>query len=72
MEINFETMSLNELIQIKSILEERLSRKEKWVNSQRGYSDEEYWKRKLIFHNDEDRSKLKKVNQRIQDFINAV
>jgi len=72
MEINIETMSLSDLKHIKSILEERLLQKEKWMNSERGYNYEEYCRRQLIYHNDENHTKLKRVNQRIEDFINVV
>ena len=72
MELNIETMSLSDLKQIKSILEERLLKKEKWMNSERGRNYEEYCRRELIYHNDENHSKLKRVNQRIEDYINVV
>jgi hypothetical protein len=72
MKLNFETMSLSDLKHIKSILEERLSQKENWMNSERGRNYEEYCRRELIYHNDENHSKLKRVNQRIEDFINVV
>ncbi len=63
-------MSLSDLKQIKSILEERLSQKEKWMNSERGHNYEEYCRRELIYHNDENHSKLNRVKQRIEHFIN--
>ena len=72
MELNVETMSLSDLKHIKSILEERLLQKEKWMNSERGHSYEEYCRRELIYHKDENHSKLKRVNKRIEDFINVV
>jgi hypothetical protein len=72
MELNFETMSLSDLKHIKSILEERLTQKEKWMNSERGQNYKEWCRRELIYHNDENHSKLKKVNQRVEDFINVV
>jgi hypothetical protein len=72
MEIKFETMYLSDLKQVKSILEERLAQKEKWRDSQRGYSYEEWVKRDVVYHADENHSKLQRVNQRIEDFINAV
>jgi hypothetical protein len=70
MELNIETMSLSDLKQIKSILEGRLLQKEKWMNSERGHSYEEYCRRELIYRNDENHSKLKRVKQRIEHFIN--
>lgn len=72
MELNIETLSLCDLKQIKSILEEMLLQKEKWVNSQRGCNYEEFCKRELIYHNDENHSKLNRVNKRLNDFINVV
>ncbi len=72
MELNIGTMSLSDLKQIKSILEERLLQKENWMNSERGRNYEEYCRREFIYHNDENHSKLKRVNQRIDDFINVV
>jgi hypothetical protein len=72
MELNIETMTLSDLTQIKSILEERLLQKEKWMNSERGRNYEEFCRKELIYHNDENHSKLKRVNQRIEDFINVV
>jgi len=72
MEINIETMSLSDLIQIKSILTERLEKKEKWMVAERGHNYEEYCRRELIYHKDENHEKLKRINQRIEDFINVV
>jgi hypothetical protein len=72
MELNIKTMSLSDLKQIKSILEERLLQKEKWMNSERGHSYDEYRRRELIYRRDENHSKLKRVNERINDFINVV
>ena len=72
MELNIETMSLSDLKQIKSILTERLKKKELWMVAERGYNYEEYCRRELIYRRDENHEKLKRVNQRIEDFINAV
>lgn len=72
MELNIETMSLIDLKQIKSILTERLDKKEKWMVAERGRNYEEYCRRELIYHQDENHEKLKRVNQRIEDFINVV
>lgn len=72
MELNIKTMSLSDLKQIKSILTERLEKKEKWMVAECGYNYEEYCRRELIYYKDENHEKLKRVNQRIEDFINAV
>lgn len=72
MELNIETMSLSDLKQIKSILIERLEKKEKWMIAERGRNYEEYYRRELIYHQDENHEKLKRVNQRIEGFINVV
>jgi hypothetical protein len=72
MELNIKTMSLSDLKQIKSILKERLLQKERWMNAERGYDYEKYCRRRLIYHKDENHEKLKRVNKRIEDFINVV
>lgn len=72
MELNIKTMSLSDLKQIKSILTERLEKKEKWMVAERGHNYEEYCRREFIYHQDENHEKLKRVNQRIEDFINVV
>lgn len=71
-ELNIGTMSLSDLKELKSIITERLKKKENWVNAERGRSYEEYVRRELIYHQDKNHEKLKRVNQRIEDFINAV
>lgn len=38
MEFNIETMSLSDLKEIKSILTERLEKKEKWMIAERGHN----------------------------------
>jgi hypothetical protein len=72
MELNIETMSLSDLKEIKSILTERLEKKEKWMMAQRGRNYEECCRGELIYHQDENHEKLKRVNQRIEDFINKL
>ena len=72
MELNIKTMNLSDLTNIKSILEQRLSQRENWRDSERGRNLEEYNRRELIYHQDENHSKLKRVNQRIEDFLNVV
>ena len=67
-----KTMSLSDLKQIISILTERLEKKEKWMVAERGHNYEEYCRRELIYHQDENHEKIKRVNQRIEDFINVV
>lgn len=67
-----KTMSLSDLEQIKTILTERLKKKEEWMIVERGRNYEEYYRRKSIYRQDENHEKLKRVNQRIEDFINAV
>ena len=57
MELNIETMSLSDLKQIKSILTERLKKKEKWMVGERGRNYEEYWRRELIYYQDENHEK---------------
>lgn len=42
MEFNIESMSLSDLKEIKSILTERLEKKEKWMIAERGHNYEEY------------------------------
>ncbi len=65
-------MSLSDLIQIKSILTERLEKKEKWMVAERGRDYEEYCRREMIYYHDENHQRLKRVNKRIEDFINVV
>jgi len=72
MELNIKTMSLSDLKEIKSIIKEKLEQKEKWMNSERGRNYDEYYRRELIYRRDENHEKLKRVNQRINDFINIV
>ncbi len=72
MELNIESMSLSDLMTIKSILEDRLLRKEVWKNSCIGHDYEEYNRRSLIYLDDENHPRLKRVNQRINDILNAI
>ena len=72
MELNIETMSLSDLTNIKTILKQRLLKIEKWRDSERGRNLEEYNRRELIYYQDENHSKLKRVNQRIEDFLNVL
>ena len=70
--MSIETMSLSDLKEIKSILTERLEKKEKSMVAERGRNYEEYCRRELIYHQDENHEKLKRVDERIEDFINVV
>lgn len=65
-------MNLSDLKEIKSILEQRLKKKEQWMIAERGHDYEEYCRREFIYLRDENHEKLKRVNQRIEDFINAI
>ena len=67
-----EELNLSDLIEIKSILEERLKNVERFMNAERGYNYEEQRRRELIYHKDENHEKLKRVNKRIEDFINTI
>jgi len=49
-----------------------LKKKEKWMMAQRGRNYEECCRGELIYHQDENHEKLKRVNQRIEDFINKL
>lgn len=51
--------------ELKTILEQQLLEKELWMNSQRGRDYEEYSRRSLIYHNDKNHLKLKKINDQI-------
>ena len=69
MEIKIDSITFTDLVQIKSILEERLKKSEDFMNAERGHNYEEYCRRELLYKNDENHEKLKKVNQRIDEFI---
>ena len=66
-----EEISLSDLKEIKSILEERLKKKERYMTIERGYDYEEYCKRELFYRQDVNHERLKRVNKRIEDFVNA-
>ena len=72
MENIFETMSLCDLEKISLILKQKLLVKEKWRDSQRGYNLELYNQRDLLYRNDENHIKLKKINQYIEDLLNRI
>ena len=64
-----EEISLKE---IKSILEERLKKKYRYMTIERGYDYEEYCKRELLYGQDVNYERLKRVNKRIEDFVNTI
>jgi hypothetical protein len=65
-------LSLCDLKEIKSILTERIKRKECWMNAERGRDYEEYCKKELIYHQDPNHKKLKLINQQIESIINSI
>ncbi len=65
-----EEISLSDLKEIKSILEERLKKKYRYMTIERGYDYEEYCKRELLYGQDVNYERLKRVNKRIEDFVN--
>jgi hypothetical protein len=67
-----EIISLSDLKEIKSILEERLKKKEQFMDAERGHNYEEHCRRELIYRKDENHEKLKRVNKRIEDFVNTI
>ena len=67
-----EEISLSDLKEIKSILEERLKKKYRYMTIERGYDYEEYCKRELLYGQDVNYERLKRVNKRIEDFVNTI
>ena len=67
-----EEISLSDLKEIKSILEERLKKKYRYMTIERGYDYEEYCKRELLYDQDVNYERLKRVNKRIEDFVNTI
>ena len=71
-----EEISLSDLKEIKSILEERLKKKYRYMTIERGYDYEEYCKRDLLYgqvvNYDVNYERLKRVNKRIEDFVNTI
>ncbi len=72
MELKFEELSLSDLITIKGIIEERLKKKIRWVDAERGKNYDEYNNRHKIFLEDENHQKLKRINNRIEEFIKII
>jgi hypothetical protein len=69
---DINTMSLFDLTLLKSIIEKRLLQIEKWRDCERGHNLDEYNRRNIIYHNDDNHAKLNRINQRIDDFINII
>ena len=67
-----EEISLSDLKEIKSIPEERLKKKYRYMTIERGYDYEEYCKRELLYGQDVNYERLKRVNKRIEDFVNTI
>ena len=78
-----EEISLSDLKEIKSILEERLKKKYRYMTIERGYDyeeyckrEQEYCKRELLYgqdvNYDVNYERLKRVNKRIEDFVNTI
>jgi hypothetical protein len=65
-------MSLTDLLKLKSIIEERLAKQKAWLDGGRGFDYTEYCRRETIYENDENHSRLKIINQRIEEFVNSV
>lgn len=68
--LTIDSMSLYELKEIKSILEERLLVKKKWRDLELGKDFDEYNRRDLLYVESEYHSKLLKVSVRIKTLIN--
>ena len=67
-----EEISLSNLKEIKSIIEERLNKKYLYMTAERGYDYEEYCKREILYRQDVNYERLKRVNKRIEDFVNTI
>ena len=67
-----EEISLSDLKEIKSILEERLNKKYRYMTIKRGYDYDEYCKREILYRQDVDHERLKRVNKKIKDFVNRI
>ena len=63
-----EEISLSDLKEIKSILEERLNKKYRYMAA----DYEEYCKREILYRQDVNYERLKRVNKRIEDFVNTI
>ena len=58
-----------ELKELKSIIEDRLSKKRVWVNDVLG---EELLKRISIYNQDDDHDRLERINNRIEEIIKSI
>jgi hypothetical protein len=58
-----------ELKELKSIIEDRLSKKRAWVNDVLG---EELLKRISIYNQDDDHDRLERINNRIEEIIKSI
>lgn len=67
--MNKEEISLSDLKEIKSILEERLNKR---YGYERGYDYEKRMKREILYRQDVNYERLKRVNKRIEDFVNTI
>ena len=67
-----EEISLSDLKEIKSILEEKLNKKYRYMTIERGYDYDERCKREILYRQDVDYERLKRVNKRIKDFVNTI
>lgn len=67
--MNKEEISLSDLKEIKSILQERLNKK---YGDGRGYDYEKRMKREILYRQDVNYERLKRVNKRIEDFVNLI
>ena len=61
-----------ELKELKTIIESRLNKKRAWVDAQRGYNYDEYCRRELLYSQDENHIKLKKINQQIEKILKSI
>jgi hypothetical protein len=66
---NKEEISLSDLKEIKSILQERLNKKYGYAS---GYDYEKRMKREILYRQDVNYERLKRVNKRIEDFVNLI
>ena len=66
------TMSLSDLMQLRTILEHNLDGLKAWRNSERGYNLDEYRRRDLIYGGHIDNQKLKVVNLQIENIVEKI
>ena len=67
--MNKEEISLSDLKEIKSILQERLNER---YGCERGLDYEKRMKREILYRQDVNYERLKRVNKRIEDFVNTI